>query len=121
MVTPSQDGISGKKDEAERPLAKMLSPAESRKPAASTDKKKTGSSVITASRDNTPGAGKITAAYPPAGPVTASPALKLSGIIWHEAPSERCAVINGIIANEGSFIEGAKVVEILPNRVRLSF
>lgn len=47
------------------------------------------------------------------------PSLKLSAIVWYEDPSNRFAVINGTIATEGSMIEGAKVLEIYPTRVRL--
>ncbi len=49
------------------------------------------------------------------------PSLKLSGIIWQEEPGERRAMINGRIATEGSIIEGVKVVEIHPTRVRFSY
>jgi len=52
--------------------------------------------------------------------VAPTPSLKLSGIIWQEEPSERRAMINGRIATEGSIIEGVKVVEIQPARVRFS-
>ena len=48
------------------------------------------------------------------------PSLKLSGIVWHEDPSARRAVVNGTFATEGSVIEGVKVVEIHPNRVTFS-
>jgi len=48
------------------------------------------------------------------------PSLTLSGILWHEEPSERRAMINGIILKEGSVIEGVKVVEIRPTRVVFS-
>ncbi len=46
------------------------------------------------------------------------PLLKLSAIVWYEEPSKRVAMINGMIAHEGTVIEGVKVVEIYPNRVR---
>jgi general secretion pathway protein B len=48
------------------------------------------------------------------------PSLKISAIIWYEEPSKRLAMINGNLTSEGSFIEGVKVEEILPNRVRFS-
>jgi general secretion pathway protein B len=53
--------------------------------------------------------------------VAIPPSLKISAIIWYEEPSKRLAMINGNLTSEGSFIEGAKVEEIFPNRVRLSF
>ncbi|MGZ6226175.1 MAG: general secretion pathway protein GspB [Syntrophales bacterium] len=45
--------------------------------------------------------------------------LKLSAIAWFEDPSRRFAMINGIMATEGSSIDGIKVVEINPTSVRL--
>lgn len=45
--------------------------------------------------------------------------LKLSAIVWYEDAARRFAMINGIIATEGSYVEGAKVVEINPTSVRL--
>ena len=52
------------------------------------------------------------------GSAIAPPSLKLSAIVWYEEPAKRFAVINGVISYEGSVIEGMKVVEIYPNRVR---
>ncbi len=53
-------------------------------------------------------------------PITPS-SLKISAIVWYEAPSMRFAIINGLKATEGSFIEGVKVVEIKPTSVRLFY
>jgi len=47
-----------------------------------------------------------------------TPALKITGIVWHEDPSLRRAVVNGLFTNEGSTIEGVKVLEIHPTHVR---
>jgi general secretion pathway protein B len=52
---------------------------------------------------------------------TTPPSLKISAIVWYEEPSKRLAMINGNLTSEGSFIEGVKVEEIFPNRVRFSF
>jgi hypothetical protein len=49
------------------------------------------------------------------------PSLKISGIIWSEEPSERRAVINGMVTREGAMIEGMKVMVIYPNHVRFSY
>ncbi len=49
------------------------------------------------------------------------PALKVSGIVWQEAPSDRKAVINGRVAREGDTVEGVKVLEIYPTFVSVSF
>ena len=56
---------------------------------------------------------------PVAGSSTANPPpLKISGIVWNEEPSMRRAVINGYLASEGFTVEGVKVVEIFPTKVR---
>jgi len=52
------------------------------------------------------------------GSATTPPALKISGIVWSEDRSNRLAVINGVTVTEGTMIEGVKVVEIYPTRVR---
>jgi len=51
---------------------------------------------------------------------TSPPQLKLSAIVWYEESSKRFAMINGLIVTEGSVIEGVKVEEIYPDRVRFS-
>ncbi len=59
---------------------------------------------------------------PPTLAKPANPAsLKLSAIVWHDDSSKRIAVINGILANEGSLVlPGIKVEQIFTDRVRLS-
>jgi general secretion pathway protein B len=59
-------------------------------------------------------------APPLKGSTTTLPSLKLSAIVWYEEPSKRFVMVNGVIANEGSFVEGVKVEEIYPDRVRFS-
>lgn len=44
--------------------------------------------------------------------------LKLSGIAWQDERSARRAVINGFLLKEGAVISGAKVSEILADKVR---
>jgi hypothetical protein len=46
------------------------------------------------------------------------PPIKISAIVWYQDPTLRFAMINGIKATEGSFIEGVKVVEIYPTSIR---
>ena len=48
------------------------------------------------------------------------PNLRVSGIVWQEERSARRAFVNGTIAAEGSVINGARVVEIYPARIRFS-
>jgi type II secretory pathway component PulC len=47
------------------------------------------------------------------------PVLKVHGIAFQDG-AESVAVINGIAVSKGSVIEGARVEEILKDRVRLS-
>jgi hypothetical protein len=51
----------------------------------------------------------------------ARPVLKVSGIVWQEEPSERKAMINGTVVREGDTVEGAKILEIYPSHVFVSF
>lgn len=90
--------------------------------APSIDEKKTPQSVVPEKSSSAPGsteqpAPKQPVAEPPATP----PSMKLSAIVWHEEPSKRIAMINGTISTEGSVVEGVKVEEIQPDRVRLSY
>lgn len=53
--------------------------------------------------------------------VTPAPVdIKVSGIAWQEERRARRAVVNGYLLHEGSVIAGAKVTEILQDRVRFS-
>ena len=45
--------------------------------------------------------------------------LKLTGIGWQKDAAARYAVINGTAIGEGGSVDGARVEEILPDRVRL--
>jgi hypothetical protein len=81
-------------------------------PPRGPDRKVQEGSPPLSSRDRNLAANKQTSPLPVA-------SLRLTGIVWSQDPSARCAVINGAIINEGAVIQGSKVVEILPNRVRL--
>ena len=49
------------------------------------------------------------------------PAVKISGIVWQEEPSQRKAMINGKVARVGDTVEGMRILEIHPSHVKLSF
>jgi general secretion pathway protein B len=53
----------------------------------------------------------------PSGP----PPLKVAGIAWQKGNAERMAIVNGRPVTEGTVVEGAKVEEIFPDRVRFSY
>jgi general secretion pathway protein B len=54
-------------------------------------------------------------------PTMAPPAdIKLSGIAWQDEHRARRAVVNGFLVQEGATISGAKITEILQDRVRFS-
>ena len=46
--------------------------------------------------------------------------IKVSGIAWQDERSARRAVVNGFLLREGAFISGAKITEILQDRVKFS-
>ncbi len=92
---------TGSKPPAPSPSDKIEIPKETSREATVTPGK--------ASKPSEPVAGSSTANPPP---------LKISGIVWNEEPSMRRAVINGNFVTEGSAVEGVKVVEIFPTKVR---
>jgi len=49
------------------------------------------------------------------------PQLKVAGIAWQKGNAERMAIVNGKPVTEGEVVEGAKVEEIFPDRVRFSY
>jgi general secretion pathway protein B len=100
-LTP--EPVRDARDEISRVPPKIQNQAESKPPAISLGEKKTRQNVISQEADVAPGT------------------IKLSGILWHEEPSERRAAVNGTVITEGSVIEGVKVVEIFPTRVRFSY
>jgi hypothetical protein len=54
-------------------------------------------------------------------PTVPAPAdIRLSGIAWQDERNSRRAVINDFLLHEGSVVAGAKVSEILADRVRFS-
>jgi general secretion pathway protein B len=44
--------------------------------------------------------------------------ITLSGIAWQDERHLRRAVINGFLMEEGAEVQGAKIVEIMENRVK---
>jgi len=116
-ATPPRKTVGNSADEISRAPAKIQNSAESKKSLIPPGKK-AGGDISTRETDIIPEKIKKSA-EPTAGASAASqPSLKLSGIIWQEEPKERRAMINSRIATEGSTIEGVKVVEIHPTRVR---
>jgi general secretion pathway protein B len=91
-------------------------PVESKSPGTPVVDKKTGQDVTPKEVEILP---KKTTEPAPNIAATNPASLKLSAIVWYEDPSRRFAMINGIIATEGSSVEGVKVVEINPTSVRL--
>jgi general secretion pathway protein B len=51
----------------------------------------------------------------------APPVLKVTGIGWQKDNADRLAIVNGKAVSEGAVVEGARVEEIFPDRVRFSF
>jgi general secretion pathway protein B len=49
------------------------------------------------------------------------PAISVTGIAWQQDSASRMAVLNGSSVTEGAIVAGARVMKILPDRVRLTF
>ncbi len=107
-------------DEMSRVPPKIQTQAESRSPTPSLGEEKAGQNVIPQEPYVAPAVTKKPAERTPGGSATTPPSLRLSGILWHEDPSERRVVINGMVLTEGAVTEGVKVLEIHPTHVRLS-
>jgi general secretion pathway protein B len=53
-------------------------------------------------------------------PPHAASDLKVSGIAWQKESTSRLAVVNGVPVSQGAVVVGAKIEEILPDRVRFT-
>jgi hypothetical protein len=124
---PSHESVQEVRDEINRESPKPSTPAEGKitvesKPAApSVDEKKPKPNMIREEAE-VPSSRieKIPEQATPGSP-TNPPSLKLSAIVWYDDPSLRFIMVNGIKASEGSFVEGVKVVEIMPTSVRFLY
>ena len=118
---PSSEAVREARGDISQIPPKVVSPAESKPESkdlvAVQGEGKASQKVILEEASVAPGNVKRAPEPTPKESTSNPPSLKLSGILWHEEPSERRAMINGIIMREGSVIEGVKVVEIHPTRV----
>jgi general secretion pathway protein B len=119
----SSEPVRDAREEISPALPKIQGPVKSKKPAASLvenkgDEKNINRNVSLKEPDTVPEKTNIPSEHAPNGSAATSPSLNISAIVWYEEPSKRFAMINGLIATEGSIIEGMKVEEIYPNRVR---
>ena len=117
---PPREIVSNSTDEVSRAAAKIQDSAENKKSTIPPPGKKAGRDIFTKEPDVVPKTIKKSAEASQRVSAAPPPSLKLSGIIWQEEPGERRAMINGRVVTEGSMIEGVKVVEIHPTRVRFS-
>jgi general secretion pathway protein B len=111
------------RDEISPVPPKIQSSVTSKRPAAASvenkrDEKTLNQNVSPREADIAVEKTKMPPEHTPKGSASASPSLNISAIIWYEEPSKRFAMINGLIVTEGAFVEGMKVEEIFPDRVR---
>jgi len=116
---PSQfsEAVRDARDEISRVPSKIQDDAEKKISATPPGEKKTDQNVISREEVVAPQTRKVPE-YSPGRSATTPPSLRISGIVWTEEPSKRIAVINGASFTEGSEIEGVKILEIHPTRVR---
>jgi general secretion pathway protein B len=122
VILPSEP-IRRARDEVIPVPPKTQTPVKSKKPApplveSKGDEAKIKQNVIVKEADIAPEKAKIPPEPPPREPAATFPSLNISAIVWYEEPSKRFAMINGLIVTEGSVVEGMKVEEIFPDRVR---
>ncbi len=115
---PSQDPIRALQSGAKPEVSKIPAEADRRLPAISPGRKDATPKGTSQEVKVVPGTAPKPADQVSASSAAHPPALKISGIVWNEDPSRRRAVINGSFTTEGSMIEGVKVVEIFPTKVR---
>ena len=123
LVPLPSEPVRGARDEIKPVLPEIRAPVKSKKPAASlvenkSDENKMNQKAVLKEEDVAPERPKIPADRSPKGSAMTSPLLNISAIVWYEEPSERFAMINGLIVTEGAVVEGMKVEEIYPDRVR---
>jgi general secretion pathway protein B len=122
-VTLPSEPIRSARDEIIPVPSKTQTPVKSKKPAAPSveskgDETKVKRNLTVKEADIAPEKAKISPEPPPREPAATFPSLNISAIVWYEEPSKRFAMINGLIVTEGSVVEGMKVEEIYPDRVR---
>jgi len=118
---PSREPVRVTRDEVSRVPPKIEDQADPKKLAPSLRDEK---AIRNTTREETyipPRNTQKPVAHAPGRSGANAPPLKLSGIIWHEEPSERRAFIDDISVAEGSVVKGVKIVEIHPTRVRCSY
>jgi general secretion pathway protein B len=119
-VRSGRRALYANQDEMSRVPPKIQTQAESRSPVTSMGEEEVGQNAIPQETYVAPAVTKKPAEHTPGKSPTTPPSLRLSGILWHEDPSERRVVINGMVLTEGAVTEGVKVLEIHPTHVRLS-
>jgi general secretion pathway protein B len=114
----SPEPVLGSGDKTMEVIPKIKSETEIRIPSVSPDEKKTTNNLISEGAKVAPANTVKLPEQIPYRSTTTPLSLRISGIIWSEESSNRIAVVNGTTLTEGSVIEGVKVVEIQPTRVR---
>ncbi len=119
--SPPSEPAQDTQREIGRTSSKPQDSPESAGPTLSPGERKENQNVIPKEAEIAPGNKEKPVEPPPKRSGVAPPSLKLTAIGWDEEPSKRFAFVNGIMTYEGGVIEGAKIVEIYPNRVRFIY
>ena len=122
VTLPSQPVGTGR-DETSPVPPKIEAPVKSKERAAPVaenkgEETKIKQNVTVKEADILPEKSNMPVEHASQGPPKTPPSLNISAIVWYEEPSKRFAMINGLIVTEGSVVEGMKVEEIYPDRVR---
>jgi general secretion pathway protein B len=120
-VPPSGEPARDARSDPARAPANPPGPGISKAPAASPVEKKPGPMVVPQEGEASRGDARKSGVQAADESSSSPPPLKITGIVWNEEPSKRRAVINGAFITEGSLIEGVKVVEIHPTKIRFQY
>ena len=117
----SREPVHEARDERSRVQPKIEDQADTKKIAPPVREEKAHRKTIQEEKYIPPMTTKKSVDHAPGRSGATAPQLKLSGIIWHEEPSERRAFIDDVSVAEGSVVKGVKIVRIDPTRVRCSY
>jgi general secretion pathway protein B len=120
-IPPSREPARDARSDPARAPANTPGPGISKAPAASPVEKKPSPFVVPKEVEVSRGDARKPGVQAADESSSSPPPLKITGIVWNEEPSRRRAVINGSFITEGSLIEGVKVVEIHPTKIRFQY
>jgi general secretion pathway protein B len=137
FAPPRQVAVSPPTAPAVQPVTPQLLPPAAPQPAAQKPQAPAVARILPKTADSTPLSSErnpeerrkvlkrqpvapVPEQRPAASEAGVSSEIRVSGIAWQDERSARRAVVNGFLMKEGGVVAGARIVEILQDRVRFS-